>query len=92
MKLRKTKTELQTRVKKGKDLSKLKAHTGRQKIETKRKANFSMTKRKQTKMIAQKEAERRKKEAKDQKTTDPGKSPRTPKPKEIITKAVVQTR
>ena len=51
-----------------------------------------MTKRKQTKTIAQKEAERREKEVKDQKTTDPGKSPRTPKPKKIITKAVAQTR
>ena len=79
-------------IKKGKDLSKLKAHIERQKIETKRKANFSMTKRKQTKTIAQKEAERREKEAKDQKTTGPGKSPRTPKPKKIITKAAAQTR
>ena len=51
-----------------------------------------MTKRKQTKTIAQKEAERREKEAKDQKTTDPRKSPRTPKPKKIITKAAAQTR
>ena len=51
-----------------------------------------MTNRKQTKTIAQKEAERREKEAKDQKTTDPGKSLRTPKPKKIITKAVAQAR
>ena len=52
-------------IKKGKDLSKLKAHIERQKTETKRKANFSMTKRKQTKTVAQREADRREKEVKD---------------------------
>ena len=42
-----------------------------------------MTKRKKMKTIAEREAEMR-----DQKTTDLGKSPRTPKPKKIITRAV----
>ena len=79
-------------IKKEKDLSKLKAHIERQKTETKRKANFSMTKRKQTKMVAQREAERREKEVKDQQTTDTGKSPRTPKPTRLITKASTQAR
>ena len=50
-------------IKKGKDLSKLKAHIERQKTKTKRKANFSMLKRRLTKMIAQREAEKREKEA-----------------------------
>ena len=38
-------------------------------------------------MIAEREAEMREREARDQKTTDPGKSPRTPKPKKIIMRA-----
>ena len=75
-------------VKKGKDLSKLKAHIERQEAKTKRKVNFSMTKRKKMKTIAEREAEMREKEIRDQQTTDPGKSQRTPKPKKIITRAV----
>ena len=51
-----------------------------------------MTKRKQTKTVAQRETERREKEVKDQQTTDTGKSPRTPKPKRLITKASTQAR
>ena len=52
-------------VKKGKDLSKLKAHIKRQKEKTKKKVNFSMTKRKKIKMIAEREAEMREKEIRD---------------------------
>ena len=44
-------------IKKGKDLSKLKAHIKRQKANTKRKVDFSMTKRKKTKTKAEREEE-----------------------------------
>ena len=74
-------------IKKGKDLSKLKAHIKRQKANTKRKVDFSMTKRKKMKMKAEREEE-----AKDQQTTSMGKSPRTPKPKKLITKTSTQAR
>ena len=52
-------------IKKGKDVSKLKAHIKRQKAKTKRKVNFSMTKRKKMKMIAEREAEMREREVRD---------------------------
>ena len=42
-------------IKKGKDLSKLKAHIKRQKTNAKRKVDFRMTKRKKTKMKAERE-------------------------------------
>ena len=74
-------------IKKGKDLSKLKAYIERQKTDTKRKVDFSMTKRKKMKTKAERE-----KEVKDWQTTDTGKSPRTPKPKRLITKASTQAR
>ena len=74
-------------IKKGKDLSKLKAYIERQKANTKRKVDFSMAKRKKMKTKAERE-----KEVNDQQTTDTGKSPRTPKPKKLITKASTQAR
>ena len=46
-------------IKKGKDLSKLRAHIERQKTNTKRKVDFRMAKRKTTQMKAQKEEEAR---------------------------------
>ena len=104
MKLRKTKTELQTKgkkkitsrsdhsvakqkeicleyIKKGKDLSKPRAHIERQKTNTKRKVDFRMAKRKTTQMKAQKE------EVRERQTKDMGKSPRALKPKKLITKS-----
>ena len=51
-----------------------------------------MTKRKKMKMIAEREAEMREREVRDQKTTDPGKSQRTPKPKKIITRVVARAK
>ena len=74
-------------IKKGKDLSKLKAHIKRQKTNTKRKVDFRMTKRKTTKTKAQ-----RAEEVREQQTQDTGKSPRAPKPKKLITKAAVQSK
>ena len=44
-------------IKKGKDLSKLKAYIERQKTDTKRKVDFSMTKRKKMKTKAEREKE-----------------------------------
>ena len=76
--------------KKGKDLSKLKAcikRQKRQKTNTKGKVDFSMAKRKKMKTKAERE-----KMVKDQQTTETGKSPRTPKPKKLITKALTQAR
>ena len=63
-------------IKKGKDLSKLKAHIERQKEKTKRKVNFSMPKRKKTKMkmIAEREAEMREREVKDHRPREESKN------------------
>ena len=74
-------------IRKGKDLSKLKAYIERQKANTKRKIDFSMAKRKEMKMKAERE-----KEVEDQQTTDTVKSPRTLKPKKLITRALTQAR
>ena len=74
-------------IKKGKDLSKLRAHTERQKINTKRKIDFRMAKRKTTQMKAQKEEKVR-----EWQTKDMGKSPRIPKPKKLITKVAAQAK
>ena len=74
-------------IKKGKDLSKLRAHTERQKINTKRKVNFRMAKRKTTQTKVQKEEE-----AREWQTKDMGKPPRAPKPKKLITKAAAQAK
>ena len=51
-----------------------------------------MPKRKVMQTRVQKEAERKKEGERDEKTTDPGKSLRTTKPKKLITKAVAQTK
>ena len=75
-------------IKKGKDLSKLKAYIERQKTNTKRKVDFRMAKRKTTQMKAQKEEE----EVREWQTKDMGKSPRAPKPKKLITKAAAQAK
>ena len=74
-------------IKKGKDLSKLKAHIERQKTNAKRKVDSRMTKRKKTKTKAEREEEVR-----EWQTKDMGKSPRAPKPKKLITKAAVQAK
>ena len=74
-------------IKKGKDLSKLRAHIERQKTNTKRKVDFRMAKRKTTQTKAQKEEEVR-----EWQTKDMGKSSRAPKPKELITKVAVQAK
>ena len=73
-------------IKKGKDLSKLRAHIERQKINTKRKVDFRMAKRKTTQMKAQKE------EVREWQTKDMGKPPRAPKPKKLITKVAAQAK
>ena len=74
-------------IKKGKDLSKLKAHIKRQKTNAERKVDFRMTKRKKTKMKAEREEE-----AREWQTKDMGKSLRAPKPKKLITKAAAQAK
>ena len=74
-------------IKKGKDLSKLRAHIERQKTNTKRKVDFRMAKRKTTQTKAQKEEETREWQTKDMR-----KSPRAPKPKKLITKVAAQAK
>ena len=74
-------------IKKGKDLSKLRAHIERQKTNTKRKVDFRMAKRKTTQTKAHNEEE-----AREWQTKDMGKSPRAPKPKKLITKVAAQAK
>ena len=73
-------------IKKGKDLSKLRAHIETQKTNTKRKVDFRVAKRKTTQTKAQKEEER------EWQTKNVGKSPWAPKPEKLITKAAVQAK